>query len=279
MLYCAILCYTVLYYTILYYTILYYTILYYPILCYAMLCSALLCSAMLCYAMLRYAALRYAALRCAALRYAMLCYAMLCFAILSSPLLSSTLLYSALLCSTLLYSSTTLLYSPCYTHHKENWLADMQVLLSGMKKQGSRCKVCISGRQPCMSARYFHRSAGRFCIFSRHPCMSARRFDQSAGPFTILPLLLFYYFIFHWVPGKWFLHLEPPPLHVGPPFSPVGRTVYYFFLICRLAIFTGRPGRLVLYCFYYFTFSFPLGSRLEVFACTSARHFQRSAGP
>ena len=34
----------------------------------------------------------------------------------------------------------------------------------------------------------------------------------------------------HWVPGTNALHLEPPTLHVGPPFSPVRRTFYYFVI-------------------------------------------------
>ena len=96
--------------------------------------------------------------------------------------------------------------------------------------------------------------------------------------------LLFYYFNFHWVPGRRFLHLGPQNLNVGPPFSPGGRRrlLFYYFTIsfplgsrqevfasraakpeCRTTSFTGRPDRLL---FYYFTISFPLGSRQEVFA-------------
>ena len=87
-----------------------------------------------------------------------------------------------------------------------------------------------------------------FCISARKTCMSARHFHQSAGPFIIFLIH------FHCVPCRRFLHL-------GPQFSPVGRSVYYF------------------------TISFPLGSRQEVFAsrarktCMSARQFHQSAGP
>ena len=76
--------------------------------------------------------------------------------------------------------------------------------------------------------------------------MSARDFNRSAGPFTIL------LFHFHCVPGRRFLHLGPQNLHVGPPFSPVGRAIYYFTI------------------FNYFTISFPFGSKQEVFASRAA---------
>ena len=54
--------------------------------------------------------------------------------------------------------------------------------------------------------------------------------------------------------GRTFLHLGPQNLHVGPPFSPVGRTVYYFTVLL----------------FHFHTISFPLSSRQEVFACRPA---------
>ena len=50
--------------------------------------------------------------------------------------------------------------------------------------------------------------AGGFCISGRKTCMSARHFHRSAGPFTTL------LFHFHWVPGRRFLHLGLPILHV-----------------------------------------------------------------
>ena len=72
----------------------------------------------------------------------------------------------------------------------------------------------------------------------------------------------------HWVPGRRLLYLGPQNLHVGPPFSPVGRAVYYF----TLSLF---------YSFnYYFTillFHFPLGSRQEVFASRAAKPACRTA--
>ena len=75
-----------------------------------------------------------------------------------------------------------------------------------------------------------------FASRGRKTCMSAHHFHQSAGPFTTLR---FYYFISIGFKAGGFLHLGPQKLHVGLPFSPVGRTVYYF------------------------TISFPLGSRVQ----------------
>ena len=138
---------------------------------------------------------------------------------------------------------------------------------------------------------YFHWIPGTFYISSHHPCMSARHFHRSARPFTI------YLFHFHWVPGRNVLHLEPPPLHVGLPFSPVGQTIYYITIsfpfgsrqerftsrattpACRPAIFTGRPDRLLFYYFISIGFqagTFYISSRHP---CMSACHFHRSARP
>ena len=73
-------------------------------------------------------------------------------------------------------------------------------------------------------------------------------------PFSPVGRTVYYFtislFHFHWVPGRRFLHLGPQNLNVGPPFSPVGRTVYYFSISL---------------------FQFPLGSRQEVFASRAAK--------
>ena len=96
-----------------------------------------------------------------------------------------------------------------------------------------------------------------------------------------------------------FLHLGPQNLHVGPPFSLVGRSVYgvtilqlnYFIStgfqaggFCILGHKTGMSARHFHRSagpsiFYYFTFtiSFPLGSRQEVFASWAARPACRPA--
>ena len=93
-------------------------------------------------------------------------------------------------------------------------------------------------------------------------------------------ILLFH---FHWVPSRRFLHLGPQHLHVAPPFSPGGRTVYYFtwsflhlgpqLLACRPVIFTCRPDRLLFYYFISIGFQaggFYISGRKT---CMSARHF------
>ena len=131
--------------------------------------------------------------------------------------------------------------------------------------------------------------------------MSNHHFHRSAGPFTIL---LFYYFSFPLGSRHRFLHLGSQNLHVRPPFSQVGRPFLHFECrttiftgwvpgrgfasrvakpACRPTIFTGRPavfasrvakpecrttiftGRLDRLLFCYFTISFPLSSRQEVF--------------
>ena len=131
-----------------------------------------------------------------------------------------------------------------------------------------------------MSARHFHQlyyfailvlhyfisigfQAGGSCILGRKTCMSAQHFHRSAGPFTILPFFYFPILLlhFHWVPGRRFLHLGPQNLHVGPAFSPVGRTVYYSTVLL----------------FSYFTIAFPLGSRQEVLASWAAKPACRPA--
>ena len=96
-------------------------------------------------------------------------------------------------------------------------------------------------------------------------------------------------FHFHWVPGRRFLHLAPQNLNVGPPFSPSGRRrlLFYYFTISfplgsRQEVFASRAakpecrttiftGRPDRLLFYYFTISFPLGSRQEVFASRAAK--------
>ena len=95
--------------------------------------------------------------------------------------------------------------------------------------------------------------------------------------------------------GRPLLHLGSRNLNVGPQFSPVGRTVYHFTVLlfhfhwvpgrgffasrvakpeCRTTIFTGRPDRLLSY---YFSISFPLGSRQEVFLHLGSRNL--NVGP
>ena len=135
---------------------------------------------------------------------------------------------------------------------------------------------CILSHHPCMSAPIFTGYCFSILLFSfplgsmqeafasraaTPACMSARHFHQSAGPFYYFAILRYH---FPLVPGRRFLHLESPHLHVGSPF------------------FTSPPDRLP---FYSFTISCPLGSRQEVFAsgaATPARRaaiFHRSAGP
>ena len=83
----------------------------------------------------------------------------------------------------------------------------MQVLLSEMQKKVVRMQTfCISGRKTGMSARIS--PVGRTIYY-----------------FATVQ------FHFHWVPGRKFLHLGPQNLHVGPPFSPVGRAVCYLTFI------------------------------------------------
>ena len=173
-----------------------------------------------------------------------------------------------------------------------NWLADMQVLLSEMQKSCSRCNVfasraanpacrpaIFSSRPDAFASRaatpacrpaiftsrpgpftivlfYYFISirfqAGGSCISGRKTCMSARHFHQSAGPFIILLLHLY------WVPGSRLLHLEPQNLHVGPPFSPVDWTVYYFTILLYSTSIRFQAG------------GFSISGRKT---CMSARHF------
>ena len=161
----------------------------------------------------------------------------------------------------------------------------MQALLSEMQKS---CLMqgffCISGRQTCMTACHFHRSAGPFAI------------------------LQFYNFTISFPLGstQGFLHLGPQNLHVGPPFSPVGRTVccfmilrfYYFISIGFQArgfcISAARPACRPPFAPVGgpFTISLLHGSKQEVFASRAAKPacqpasrkllhlgFHRSAGP
>ena len=65
--------------------------------------------------------------------------------------------------------------------------------------------------------------------------MSNHHFHRSAGPFTIL---LFYYFVSIRFQAEVFARVANPE--------------------CRTTIFTGRPDRLLFYCF---AISFPFGSR------------------
>ena len=118
-----------------------------------------------------------------------------------------------------------------------NWVTDMQVLLSEMPKNCSRCKVVASraakpacrttiftsrpdrllfyyfissgfqakgfripGRKTCMSGHHFYRSAGCFCISGQKPACQTTIFNGRPP----------------------FLHLVPQNLNVRPPFSPVG---------------------------------------------------------
>ena len=122
-----------------------------------------------------------------------------------------------------------------------NWLADIQVLLSEMQKICWRCNFFAfrAAKPACRPAIFtgrldyllFYHFTLSFPLGSRQEfCISGRK--------TCMSILLFR---FHSVPGRKFLHLGPQNLHVGPPFSPVGRTVYCLTIL--LFHFHRVPGR------------------------------------
>ena len=114
-----------------------------------------------------------------------------------------------------------------------------------------------------MSNHHFHRSAGRPAVFASRLAKPECRTTIFTGRPDRLLFFLFYYFIsirfrtevfasrlakpecrttiFTGRPaGRQFLHLGLRNLNVEPPFSPVGRTVYYF--ACRLTFFACRAA-------------------------------------
>ena len=95
----------------------------------------------------------------------------------------------------------------------------------------------ISGRKTCMSAHHFHRLAAVFA--SRVAKPECRTTIFTSRPYR----LLFCYFTISCPFGsrQRFLHLGSRNLNVEPPFSPVGRTVYYFTIL-RLHVHS-VPGR------------------------------------
>ena len=140
-----------------------------------------------------------------------------------------------------------------------NRLADMQVLLSEMQKSCSRCKVFASraAKPACQPTIFTGRPAGFACGAAKPECRTT--------VFTSRPdRLLFYDFTISFplgsrqevfacraakpecqttisLVGRPFLHVGPQNLNVGPPFSPVGQTVYYFTIL--LFYFHWVPGR------------------------------------
>ena len=102
--------------------------------------------------------------------------------------------------------------------------------------------------------------------------MSNHNFHRSAGPFTILLFLLFYYFISIRFQAEVFASRVAKPECRTTIFT--GRPAVFASRVakpeCRTTIFTGRPDRLLFYYFYYFTISFPFGSRQRFFACRAA---------
>ena len=116
--------------------------------------------------------------------------------------------------------------------------------------------------------------------------MSNHHFHRLAGPFTIL---LLYTISFPFGSRQKFLHLGSRNLNVEPPFSLVGRTVYYsttiYYFIsirfqaevfasrvakpeCRTTIFTGRPAVYYSTIIYYFI---SIRFQAEVFASWVAK--------
>ena len=93
----------------------------------------------------------------------------------------------------------------------------------------------ISGRKTCMSAHHFHRLAAVFASRVAKP-------ECRTTIFTSRPdCLLFYFFTISCPSRQRFLHLGSRNLNVEPPFSPVGRTVYYFTIL--LFHVRSVPGR------------------------------------
>ena len=104
-----------------------------------------------------------------------------------------------------------------------------------------------------------------WCIFAwepagRHAGFAVRDAKELFGRTVYYSTISLFHFLL--VPGRRFLHLEPPPLHVAPPFSPVGRTVYYLTVVYYF-IFIGFQAR----GFAFRAATHPCMSALGCFAC------------